>query len=180
MGRSTLLILLALPALWACASSPSRRAPAPTPARAPAPDAAEQGVTLYQQGRYAEAEAVLAPASGVQALAYLAASRVRLGQYAAAEAPALEALQASPGNAVASAALGEALVAQGKLDEAIQRLTAVIQADPRLPYAYYWRGQAYHRKKQIARMVDDYEAFLRLAPDAPEAPALKALLGSLQ
>ncbi len=71
-------------------------------------------------------------------------------------------------------------MAQGKLDEAIQRLTAVIQADPRLPYAYYWRGQAYHRKKQIARMVDDYQAFLRLAPDAPEAPALKALLGSLQ
>ncbi len=81
---------------------------------------------------------------------------------------------------MASAALGEALVAQGKLDEAIQRLTAVIQADPRLPYAHYWRGQAYHRNKQIARMVDDYQAFLRLAPDAPEAPALKALLGSLK
>jgi len=71
-------------------------------------------------------------------------------------------------------------VAEGKLDEAIQRLTTVIQADPRLPYAHYWRGQAYQRKTQIARMVDDYQAFLRLAPDAPEAPALKALLASLQ
>ncbi len=179
MGRSTLLILLALPALWACASSPPRRAPAPTPARAPAPDAVGQGVALYQQGRYAEAEAVLAPASGVEALAYLAASRVRLERYASAEAPALEALQASPANAVASAALGEALVAQGKLDEAIGRLTAVIRTDPRLPYAYYWRGQAYHRRKQIARMVDDYQAFLRLAPTAPEAPAVKALLAGL-
>jgi tetratricopeptide (TPR) repeat protein len=142
--------------------------------------AVDEGVGLYQQGRYAEAEAVLAPAAGVQARAYLAASRVRLEQYAAAEAPAREALQASPGDAVASAALGEALVAQGKLDEAIQRLTTVIQADPRLPYAHYWRGQAHQRKKQIARMVDDYQAFLRLAPDAPEAPALRALLGSLQ
>lgn len=179
MDRAKLVVLLSVPFLSACASAPSSRAPAPAPMRAPAVAGAEQGVALYQQGRYAEAEAVLAPVSGVQALAYLAASRVRLEQYAAAEAPALEALQASPGNAVASAALGEALVAQGKLDEAIQHLTAVIQADPRLPYAYYWRGQAYHRKKQIARMVDDYQAFLRLAPDAPEAPALKALLGSL-
>jgi len=140
----------------------------------------EQGVALYQKGRYAEAEAVLAPASGVQALAYLAASRVRLEQYPGAEAAATEALRASPTDAVASAALGEALVAQGKLDEAIQRLTPIIQADPRLPYAHYWRGQAYQRKKQVARMVDDYQAVLRLAPDAPEAPALKALLGSLQ
>ena len=29
-------------------------------------------------------------------------------------------------------------------------------------------------------MVEDYEAFLKLAPDAPEAPAVRVLLGSLQ
>ena len=179
MGRSTLFVLLALPALSACAGSPSRRAPAPPPAAAPAPDAAEQGVALYKQGRYADAERTLAPVPGVRARAYLAASRVRLQRYAGAEAPALEALQTNPADPVASAALGEALVSQGKLDEAIQRLTAVIQANPGLPYAHYWRGQAYHRRRQIARMADDYQAFLRLAPDAPEAAAVRALLGSL-
>jgi regulator of sirC expression with transglutaminase-like and TPR domain len=81
---------------------------------------------------------------------------------------------------VAAPALGEALVSQGKLDEATQRLSAVIRADPRLAFAYYWRGQAYQRKKQVARMVDDYQAFLRLAPDAPEAPAVRALLESVR
>jgi tetratricopeptide (TPR) repeat protein len=181
MAHSKLALLLVLPALGACASSSSGRGPAPAPRRAAAPDAAvEQGVTLYQQGQYEEAAATLAPASGIRGLAYLAASRVRLGQYAEAEAPALQALQASPADPVASAALGEALVSQGKLDEAIQRLTTVLRADPSLPYAHYWRGQAYHRNTQIARMVGDYEAFLRLAPDAPEAPALRALLGSLR
>ena len=45
----------------------------------------------------------------------------------------------------------------------IQRLSTVIQADPRLPNAHYWRGQAYQRSQQVARMVDDYQAFLRLA-----------------
>jgi hypothetical protein len=49
-----------------------------------------------------------------------------------------------------------------------------------MAYAYYWRGQAYHRTKQIARMVDDFQAFLTLQPEAPEAPALKVLLASLR
>jgi len=75
---------------------------------------------------------------------------------------------------------GAALCQEGRYGEAIRRLTAVLQADPRLPYAYYWRGQAYHRTGQISRMVDDYQAFLRLAPDSPEAPAIRALLASLQ
>jgi hypothetical protein len=29
-------------------------------------------------------------------------------------------------------------------------------------------------------MVQDYQAFLTLAPDSPEAPVLKVLLGSLE
>jgi tetratricopeptide (TPR) repeat protein len=183
MLRSLGALLLTLPVLGACASSSSGRAPAPAPPRASAsaPDASvEKGIAFYQQGRYQEAAAALATSSEVQGLAYLAASRVRLGQYAGAESAALQALQSSPADAVASAALGEALVSEGKLDEAIQRLTAVLQADPRLPYAHYWRGQAYQRQKQVARMVDDYEAFLRLAPDAPEAPALRAVVQSVQ
>jgi tetratricopeptide (TPR) repeat protein len=179
MALSCRLLPAALPLLCACASAPPGRAPAPAPPPAPAADAVEQGVALYEQGRYAEAEAALAPASGVRARAYLAASRVKLRRYASAEGPAREALQARPADPVASAALGEALVSQNKLDEAIRRLTAVLRADSRLPYAYYWRGQAHHRKRQIARMVDDYQAFLRLAPDAPEAPAVRTLLGSI-
>ncbi len=180
MAPSNRCLLVLLPLLGACASSPSRHGPAPASAPVPAADAVEQGVVLYQQGRYAEAEAALEPISGVRARAYLAASRVKMKHYAAAEAPAREALQVSPADPVASAALGEALVSQGKLDEAIQQLTVVIRTDPRLPYAYYWRGQAYHRKRQVARMVGDYQTFLRLAPDAPEAPAVRALLASLQ
>jgi regulator of sirC expression with transglutaminase-like and TPR domain len=75
---------------------------------------------------------------------------------------------------------GAALCQAGRYAEAIRRLTTVLQADARLPYAYYWRGQAYHHTGQISRMVDDYQAFLRLAPDSPEAPAVRALLASLQ
>lgn len=142
---------------------------------------AEQGMSLYREGRYAEAEPVLREAaSAPEARAYLAATLERLGRHAEAESEAKAVLAAEPTQPVAVAALGEALVMQEKLDEAIERLSAVLAAKPDVAYAYYWRAQAYHRKKQVARMVDDYTAFLKLAPNAPEAPAVKVLLGSLR
>jgi len=179
---SPVLSLLALSLLGACAGSrgPAPRAPAPPPPGSSGTDATAQGISLYEQGRYAEAEAVLVTAAGARARAYLAASRVKLKKYQAAEAPALEALAASPADPVAAGALGESLVSQGRLDEAIARLSAVIGTDPAVAYAYYWRGQARQRQGHVARMAEDYEAFLKLAPDAPEAPAVRVLLGSLQ
>jgi tetratricopeptide (TPR) repeat protein len=140
-----------------------------------------QGIALYKEGRFAEAEPVLrAAVEGTEARAYLAATLVRLGRNAEAEVEAKAALGADPMQPVAVAAVGEALVMQEKLDEAVARMSAALAAKDDLAYAYYWRGQAHQRTKQIARMVEDYQAFLRLRPEAPEAPALKVLLGSLQ
>jgi tetratricopeptide (TPR) repeat protein len=140
----------------------------------------QRGITLYAQGKYAEAEPVLKAAKGLEAEAYRAGCLARLKRYAEAEAEAKAALAQNPVHPVAVAALGESLVGQQKLDEAVQRLSAALKAKPDLAYAYYWRGQAYQLKKQIARMVEDYQAFLKLAPTAPEAPALKVLLASLK
>ena len=141
-----------------------------------------QGLALYNEGRYAEAEPVFrsAAAADPEARAWLAATLVRLSRYAEGEAEASAVLEASPTNAVAVKALGEALVMQEKLDEAVARMSAALAAQNDLAYAYYWRGQAYQRQKQVARMVDDYQAFLKLEPNAPEAPALKVLLTSLR
>lgn len=142
---------------------------------------AAQGVALYNEARYAEAEPVLrAAAAAPEARAYLAATLVRLGRHVEAEAEAKAVLEVDAVHPVAVAALGESLVTQDKLEEAIARMTAALAVKNDLAYAYYWRGQAYHRTKQIARMVDDYQAFLTLQPEAPEAPALKVLLGSLR
>jgi tetratricopeptide (TPR) repeat protein len=141
----------------------------------------EGGIALYKEGRFAEAEPVFrAAAEGTEARAWLAATLVRLGRHAEAAAAAKTVLGADPVQPVAVRALGEALVMQEKLDEAIARMSAAVAAKNDLAYAYYWRGQAYQRNKQVARMVDDYQAFLRLQPEAPEAPALKVLLGSLR
>lgn len=140
-----------------------------------------RGVALYNQGNFAAAEPVFrAAVPAIEARAWLAATLVRLKRYADAEAQAATVLATNPVHPRAVAALGEALVMQEKLDPAIARMTAALTANKELAYAYYWRGQAYHRTKQVARMVDDYRAFLRLEPEAPEAPALKVLLASLQ
>jgi len=140
-----------------------------------------QGIALYNEGRFAEAEPVLrAAAAGTEARAYLAATLERLGRHAEGEVEAKAALAADPVHEVAVAALGESLVMQDKLDEAISRLTAALGSRADLAYAYYWRGQAYQRTKQVARMVEDYQNFLKLRPDAPEAPALKVLLAGFR
>ena len=145
-----------------------------------AADELQEGIKQYRQGKYAEAEATLRRASGPEASAYLAASLARQKKYAEAEAPACAALEANATHEVAVAALGESLVGQKKYDETVERLSAALAKKNDLAYAYFWRGQAYDKKNQAARMVADFESFLRLAPKAPEAASVQAILAALR
>ncbi len=119
-------------------------------------------------------------AGDTSAKAANAQSLVQQKKYAEAEGPAREALGACPSEPTAAAALGAALVAQNKLDDAVDRMTAVISAKQDVAYAYLWRGQAYYRKKQPDKMVNDFQTFLKLAPNAPEAATVQQLLASLK
>jgi len=146
-----------------CASGGGSRpaGSAPRPAVSAASGSCEQSADLAAQAEAARAAA-------------------REGRYDEALRLAEAVLQACGTHPVAVAALGQALVESGRADEAIARLSGLIAQHPGLAYAYYWRGKAYEAKHQSARMVDDLEAFLRLAPDAPEAAAVKQLLAALQ
>jgi tetratricopeptide (TPR) repeat protein len=146
----------------------------------PASNPLQSGIALYQQARYAEAEAALRKATGPEASAYLAGSLAKQKRYAEAEAPAKTALAANPIHPVAVAALGESLAGQKKYDEAIARLSAALAAKNDLAYAYFWRAQSYYGKQQPDKMVGDFETFLKLMPNAPEAPSVKQLLASLR
>jgi tetratricopeptide (TPR) repeat protein len=143
-------------------------------------DDLQDGIALFREGKYAEAEVKLRESKGTEAEAYLAASLAKQKKYAEAEAPALMALKESPTHPVGVAALGESLVGQKKYDDAIERLSAALGKKDDLAYAYFWRGQAYDKKNQAARMVADYQAFLKLAPKAPEAPSVQAVLAALR
>jgi tetratricopeptide (TPR) repeat protein len=169
-------VFVALPGFLACAGAH----PAPRAAAAPAPDELADGIELYQQGKFPEAEAVLRRASGPEASAYLAGSLAKQRKYADAEAPAKAALEANGTHEIAVAALGASLVGQGKFDETVGRLSAALAARADLAYAYYWRAQAFQQQRKADRMVADYEAFLRLAPKASEAATVQQFLATLQ
>ena len=145
-----------------------------------AAQALDEGIALFREGKFAEAEARLRQASGPEVNAYLAAALAKQKKYEEAEAPAKAALEANPTHDVAVAALGESLFGQKKYDEAVDRLSAALKAREGIVYAHFWRAQAYDKKGQAARMVADYETFLKLAPKAPEAPVVQALLAGLR
>lgn len=148
--------------------------------QAAAPDALAAGIAQYKAGNYAGAEATLRTASGPEASAYLAASLAKQKKFAEAEAPAKAAIAANPTHEVAVAALGNSLVGQKKYDEAIAAMTTAIGAKADMAYPYFWRGQAYDGKKQPANMAADYQKFLTLAPNAPEATTVRAILATLR
>ena len=52
--------------------------------------------------------------------------------------------------------------------------------DPAFAYAHYYAGLAYSRLQQLDRMATHLEYFLKLAPNAPERPAVMALMQSLR
>jgi tetratricopeptide (TPR) repeat protein len=143
-------------------------------------DDLEAGISLYREGKFAEAEARLRNASGAEGKAWLAASLARQKKHEEAEAAAKAVLADNTTHDVAVAALGEALVGQKKYDEAVERMGTAIKGRADLAYAYYWRGQAYYHKKQPDRMVGDFETFLKLAPKAPEAATVQQLLAGLR
>jgi tetratricopeptide (TPR) repeat protein len=165
---------LACSLLVACAAHAS-----PRPAPLPQSDV-QAGIDLYNAGQYAEAEAALRNNPDPKARAYLAASLAKLKRYAEAESVAKQVLESSPTDETAVGALGHALVGQEKTDEAVARLSAAIAAKPDLAYAYYWRGQAYEKQKKVSSMADDFQAFLKLAPNAPEAKLVQAVLAGLR
>jgi len=52
--------------------------------------------------------------------------------------------------------------------------------DPSSAYAHYYAGLAYSRTRQLDRMGTHLEYFLKLAPNAPERPAVMALMQSMR
>ena len=118
-GPQALAMTVALSLLGCSSASPHpRRATAAVP-----PDTTQAGVSLYNEKKYAEAEAALAASTTAEGQAYLAASLAKQGKHEAAEAPAVAALEKQPTHPMAVAALGESLVKQGKYVAAIERMT---------------------------------------------------------
>jgi tetratricopeptide (TPR) repeat protein len=69
---------------------------------------------------------------------------------------------------------------QGDYAAAASDFESAIKLNPKNAYAYYYAGLAYNKLKRPDKMVQHFETFLKLAPNAPEAGKVRALLSSIR
>lgn len=54
------------------------------------------------------------------------------------------------------------------------------QLDPAFAYAHYYAGLSYYKAKRIDLMASHFEAFLKLAPEAPERPEVQSIMRTIR
>ena len=63
---------------------------------------------------------------------------------------------------------------------AASELEKAVEMNPEAAYAHYYSALAYNKLKRPDRMVSEFQVFLKLAPDAPEANKVRSLLRSVR
>jgi tetratricopeptide (TPR) repeat protein len=93
---------------------------------------------------------------------------------------ARRAIEADDGNPFAQYQLGLAASKAGDWGTAVAAFTRAIELKPDLAYAHYYAALAYQRQRQLPKTAEHFDAFLRLAPDAPERAAVVAILRTIK
>jgi tetratricopeptide (TPR) repeat protein len=76
--------------------------------------------------------------------------------------------------------LGLALEARGDNPAAAEAFAKAAEANPQMAYAHYNAGMNYYKAKRIDRMAVYFENFLKLAPNAPEKPAVESIMRTVR
>ena len=76
--------------------------------------------------------------------------------------------------------LGLALADRREFAEAARAFDRAIAADPSFAYAYYDAGLTYERLDRADVATTRFESFVRLAPEAPERPAVESVLRTMR
>jgi len=106
---------------------------------------------------------------------------VRLKQYAEAEADLRAALRENDKSAIAHFYLGRALAYLGQFDEAEKELTAAITlGGEQMKEAHRYLGAIYHARGDNERAIAQLETYLRIAPKADDAGAVRDLIKQLK
>jgi len=93
---------------------------------------------------------------------------------------ARRAIEADGGNPFAHYQLGLAASKAGDWGGAVQGLTKALELKPDFAYAHYYAALAYQRQRQLSKTAEHFDAFLRLAPEAPERSAVVAILRTIK
>jgi tetratricopeptide (TPR) repeat protein len=93
---------------------------------------------------------------------------------------ARRAIEADGGNPFAQYQLGLAASKANDWGTAVAAFTRAVELKPDFAYAHYYAALANQRQRQLPRAADHFDAFLRLAPDAPERSAVLAIMRTLK
>jgi tetratricopeptide (TPR) repeat protein len=93
---------------------------------------------------------------------------------------ARRATEADAGNPFAHYQLGLAAAKAGDWGAAVGAFTKALELKPDFAYAHYYAALAYQRQRQLPKTAEHFDAFLRLAPDAPERGAVAAILRTIK
>jgi tetratricopeptide (TPR) repeat protein len=93
---------------------------------------------------------------------------------------ARRAVEADAGNPFAHYQLGLAAAKVNDWGGAVGGFTRALEVKPDFAYAHYYAALSYQRQRNLPKTADHFDAFLRLAPDAPERSAVVAILRTIK
>ena len=102
------------------------------------------------------------------------------GNLDAALEAANKAVEADGGSAQARYQLGLVESARNKQPQAAEAFAKAAEFDPQMAYAHYEAGMAFYKSKRVDRMAVYFENFLKLAPAAPERPAVQSIMRTVR
>jgi tetratricopeptide (TPR) repeat protein len=102
------------------------------------------------------------------------------GNRDAALETARTAVERNQGLAEAQYQLGMVLEARGDRPGAAEAFVKATQANPQMAYAHYYAAMNYYEAKRVDRMATYFENFLKLAPNAPERPAVESIMRTVR
>ena len=137
---------------------------------------------LNQNDEAKETLGTLAGAGEDGAWKSIGASAVALaeGNLDAADETAKKAVEQDGNSAQAHYQLGLVESARGNQLPAATAFAKAAELDPQMAYAHYEAGMAFYKAKRVDRMAVYFENFLKLAPNAPEAPAVKSIMKTVR
>jgi tetratricopeptide (TPR) repeat protein len=90
------------------------------------------------------------------------------------------AVERNAGLAEAQYQLGTVLEARDDRPAAAEAFVKATQANPQMAYAHFYAAMNYYEAKRIDRMATYFENFLKLAPNAPERPAVESIMRTVR
>lgn len=97
-----------------------------------------------------------------------------------AVAAAHRATEAAPALPEAHFQLGLAQASKGDYAAAAAAFEKAGHLDAGFAYAHYYGGLSYYRNKRVDLMARHFEAFLKLAPNAPERPEVESIMRTVR